>query len=113
MNTEIVNLETWQSYETGQNNWLLLENISERTPGLFKPDFFGTSSVWVTAKCYLVQYQNEIEKCQYSYKGARKHNDLYFQHYKDALDASEKTGIDSGLDRSKYWESQECRLQTL
>ena len=63
MNTEIVNLEMWQSYETGQNNWLLLENISERTPGLFKPDFFSTSSVWVTAKCYLVQYQNEIEKC--------------------------------------------------
>ena len=41
--------------------------------------------MWLTEKCYLVQ--NEANKNKYSCEGvSKKHNDLYFQRYKDVLD---------------------------
>ena len=41
--------------------------------------------MWLTEKCYLVQ--NEANENKYSYEGvSKKHNDLYFQRYKDVLD---------------------------
>ena len=68
-----------QAYETDKKNWLPTEKFSERTPGLFKPEFVGTRGVWLTAKCYLVQDQNKIGKNKYSCKSvSKKHNDLYF-----------------------------------
>ena len=46
--------------------------------------------MWLTAKCYLVQ--NEARQNKYSCKSiSKKHNDLYFQCYKDALDVFLKT----------------------
>ena len=80
-------------YETHKKNWLTTE--SERTRGLFKPEFVGTRGVWLTAKCYL--FQNEaLNKNKYSCKGvSKKHNDLYFQRYKDVLYVFLKTRRDS------------------
>ena len=52
---EIVRPEMKQAYEADKKNWLATDKFSERTPGLFKPEFVGTGGVWLTAKCYLVQ----------------------------------------------------------
>ena len=49
------------------------------------------------AKCYLVQ--NEARKNKYSCQSVlKKHNDLYFQHYKGALDVFLKIRRDSELE---------------
>ena len=74
------------------------ERISERTPGLFKPEFVGTRRVWLTAKSYLVQNE-ALNENKYSCKGvSKKHNDLHFQRYKDALDVFLKTRRDIELE---------------
>ena len=79
---EIVSPEMKQLYEADKKNWLATDKFSERTPGLFKPEFVDTRGVWVTAKWYLVQ--DETGENKYSCKGvSKKHNDLYFQRYKD------------------------------
>ena len=52
---EIVKPEMKQAYEADKKNWLATDKFSERTPGLFKPEFVGTRAVWLTAKCYLLQ----------------------------------------------------------
>ena len=44
-----------QAYEAHKKNWLATDKFSERTPGLFKPEFVGTRGMWLTAKCYLLQ----------------------------------------------------------
>ena len=54
---EIVKPEMKQAYETDKKNWLATDKFSERTPGLFKPEFVGTRGMWLTAKCYLVQIE--------------------------------------------------------
>ena len=82
---EVIRPEMKQAYETDKKNWLASDKFSERTPGLFKPEFVDTRVVWLTANCYLVQ--NEVNENKYSCKGvSKKHNDLYFQRYKDVLD---------------------------
>ena len=52
---EIVRPEMKQANEADEKNWLVTDKFSERTSGLFKPEFLGTRGVWFTAKCYLVQ----------------------------------------------------------
>ena len=52
---EIVNPEMKQAYEADKKNWFATDKFSERTPGLFKPEFVGTRGMWLTAKCYLLQ----------------------------------------------------------
>ena len=72
-----------QAYEADKKNWFTTD--SERTRVLFKPEFAGTRGVWLTAKCYVVQNE-ALNKNKYSCKGvSKKHNDLYFQRYKDVL----------------------------
>ena len=94
---EIVRPEMRQTYEADNENWLATDKFSERTPCLFKPEFVGTRSVWLTAKCYLVQ--NEVNEDKYSCKGVSKnHNVLHFQRYKDVLDVFLKTRRDSELE---------------
>ena len=91
---EIANLEMKQAYEADKKNWLATDKFSERTTGLFKSEFVGTRGVGLTAKCYLVK--NETGQNKYSCKGVpKKHNDLYFQRYKEVLDVFLKTRIDS------------------
>ena len=86
-----------QEYEADKKNWLVIDEFSKRTPGLFKPEFVGTRGVWLTEKCSLVE--NEADENKYSCKGvSKKHNDLHFQPYKDALDIFLKTRRDSELE---------------
>ena len=93
----IVRPEMKQAYEADKKKWLVTDEFSKRTPGLFKPEFVGTRGVWFTAKCYLVQDEDGQNK--YSCKGvSKKHNDLHFQRYKDALDVFLKTRGDSELE---------------
>ena len=94
---EIVRPGMKQAYEADKKNWLATDKFSERTPGLFKPEFLGTRSVWLTSKCYLVQ--NEANENKYSCKNvSKKHNDLHFQRYKDVLDVFLKARRDSELE---------------
>ena len=97
---EIVRPEMKQAYEAAKKNWVATGKFSERTPGLFKPEFVGTRGVWLTTKCYLVQ--NEANKFfgfnKYSCIGVSKqNNDLHFHWYKDVLDVFLKTRRDSEL----------------
>ena len=93
---EIVRPEMRQAYGDDKKNWFATDKFSERTPGLFKPEFVGTRGVWLTAKCYLVQ--NEVGKNKYSCKGvSKKHKDLHFRRYKGVLDAFLKTKRDGEL----------------
>ena len=95
---DIARPEMKQAYKADKKNWLATDKFSERTSGLFKPEFVGTRGVWLTAKCYLVQNEsNEDDK--YSYKGvSKKHNDLHFQRYKNVLDIFLKTRRDIELE---------------
>ena len=94
---EIVRPEMKQAYEAGKKNWVATGKFSERTPGLFKPEFLGTRGVWLTAKCYLVQ--NEAKQNKHSCKGvSQKHNDLHFQRYKVVLDVFLKTRRETELE---------------
>ena len=73
---EIVRPELKQAYEADKKNWLATDKFSEKTPGLFKPEFVDTRGVWLTAKCYLVQ--KEANEDKYSCKGvSKKYNDLH------------------------------------
>ena len=86
-----------QAYKAVKKNWQARDKFSERTPGLFKPEFLGTRGVWLTAKCYLVQNEANENKC--SCKGvSKKHNDLHFQRSKDVLDVFLKARRDSELE---------------
>ena len=97
---EIVRPEMKQAYEADKKNWLATDEFSERTPGLFKPEFVGTRGVRLTAECYLVQ--NEANENNCSCKSvSKKQNDLDFQRYKDDLDVFLKTRRDSELE-GKY-----------
>ena len=46
---EIVRSEMRQAYEADKKNRLTTDKFSERTRGLFKPEFVGTRGVWLTA----------------------------------------------------------------
>ena len=52
---EIVRPEMKEEYEADNKNWFATDKFSERTPGLFKPEFVGTRGMWLSVKCYLVQ----------------------------------------------------------
>ena len=96
---EIVRPEIKQAYEADKKNQLATDKFSERTPGLFKPEFESTRCVWLTAKCYLVQNEAHNEN-KYSCKGvSQKHNNLYFKRYKNVLDVFLKTRRDSELEK--------------
>ena len=94
---KFVKPEMNQAYEADKKNWRATDKLSERTPGLFEPESVGTRGLWLTAKCYLVQ--DEAGENKYSCKGVlKKRNDLYFQRYKEVLNVSLKTRIDSELE---------------
>ena len=95
---KIVRPEMKQAYEADKKNWLATYKFSERTTGLFKPEFVDTRGVWLTAKCYLVQNE-ALNENKYSCKGvSQKHNDLHFQLYKNVLDVFLKTRRGSELE---------------
>ena len=48
---EIANPEMKQADKADKKNWIATDKFSDRTPGLFKPEFVGTRGVWLTEKC--------------------------------------------------------------
>ena len=95
---EIVRPEMEQVYEADKKKWLATDKFSERTPGLFKPEFVGTRGVWLTAKCYLVQNE-ALNKNKYNCRGvSQEHNDLHFQRYENVVDVFLKSRRDSELE---------------
>ena len=94
--------------EADKKNWLATDKFSERTPGLFNPEFVGTRGVWLTVTRYLVQNE-ALNNNKYSCKGvSKKHKDMYFQRYKEALDVFLKTRRDSKLEEKDIDKAQEC-----
>ena len=87
---DIVKALLKKEYLSDKTNWLATDKFSERTPGLFKPEFVGTRGVWLTAKCYLVQNEEEMytnKENKYSCKGvSKKQNDMCSKRYNDVLD---------------------------
>ena len=87
---DIVKPSIKEEYLSNKTNWLATDKFSERTPGLFKPEFVGTRGVWLTAKCYLVQNEGEMDsdkENKFSCKGvSKKQNDMCFKRYKEVLD---------------------------
>ena len=76
--------------------------ISERTPGLFKPEFVGKGV------CGLLQSVTlfKMRPVKINIAVSKNHNDLYFQRYKDVLDVFLKKRRDSeseweDIDKSK------------
>ena len=103
--------EMKQVCEADKKNWLATDKFSERTPGLFKPEFVGTRGVWLTAKCYLVQNE-ALNENKNSCKGvSKKYNGLHFQRYKDALDVFLKTGRDSELEKKDIDQAKNVGLR--
>ena len=95
-----------QAYEAARKNCLATDKLSERTPGLFKPEFVGTRGMWLAAKCYLVQNKT-LNKSKYSCKGvSQDHNDLNFQRYKDVLDIFLKTRRGSELEEKDIYKAK-------
>ena len=80
---DIVKASLKKEYLSDKTNWLAIDDdeFSKRTPGLFKPEFVGTRGVWLTAKCYLVQNEEEMytnKENKYSCKGvSKKQNDMF------------------------------------
>ena len=95
---ETAKFEMKQAFEAGKKNWLVTDKSGQKKPGLFKPEFVGIKVLWLTAKCYLAQTQEQIGKSNYFCKGVSKKNiDWYFERCKDVLDVFQKTRIDSEL----------------
>ena len=86
-----------EEYFREKSKWLAADKHSERTPGIFKPEFVGVRMVALTAKCYLAQSKTGVEK--FSCKGvSKKQNDMSFERYKDCLnhigvDKAKNTGF--------------------
>ena len=58
---EIVRPEMKQTSEADKKKWLATEKFSERTSGLFKPEFVGTRGVWFTAKCSFFKMRHPMK----------------------------------------------------
>ena len=96
---QLVKPELKEEYLEEKSKWLAADKFSERTPGIFKPEFIGTRMVVLTAKCYLAQNENELKRCceaevkkkkctctKFSCKGvSKKQNEMSFDRYKACL----------------------------
>lgn len=108
---DLVKPELREEYEREKAKWLVTDEYSKRTGGLFKLEFQGTRGVWLTNKCYLVQNQNEKNEKKankYSCKGvSKKQNDMTFERYKAALQvfqnvkAGEEIAPEIDIDKAK------------
>ena len=56
---EVFRPEMKKANEVDKKNWLTTDKFSEKTSGLFKPEFIGTRGVWLTAKCNLLKMKPE------------------------------------------------------
>ena len=81
----LVKPELKNEYIREKNNWLAWDKNSERTQGIFKPEFIGTRGLFENSKCYFVENTNNKE-FKVSCKGvSKKQNAMTFERYKECL----------------------------
>ena len=92
---DVVKEELLEEYDRDVKNWLVTDEFSKRTPGLFKPEFIGSKMIALTAKCYFAEGKNDTK---YSCKGiSKQQNDLNWKRYMNVLqgylDKAQNTGF--------------------
>ena len=73
---DVVRPEMLDEYDRDVVNWLVTDEYSTRSGGLFKPEFLGYRMISLTAKCYFVEGKSGTK---FSCKGMSKkaeRNDL-------------------------------------
>ena len=87
---DVVRPELLVDYDKDVANWLVTDEFSARTGGLFKPKFIGFRIIAGTAKCYFVDGKSGTK---FSCKGmSKKQNKMTLERYMVAL----KGGLDIG-----------------
>ena len=80
---DVVKPELLEQYDQDVKNWLVTDEYSKRTPGLFKPEFIGSKMIALTPKCYFAEGKKDKK---YSCKGMSKSlNDLNWRRYMNVL----------------------------
>ena len=70
-------------YDRDVVNWLVTDEYSTRTGGLFKPEFLGYRMISFTAKCYFVEGKSGTK---FGCKGmSKKQNEMTWKRYMTAL----------------------------
>ena len=92
---DVVKPELLEEYDKEVGKWLATDKYSEKTPGLFKPEFIGAKMIALTAECYF--YEGK-QGTKYSCKGfSKKQNDMtwkrYMQAFQGYLDKAKNTGF--------------------
>ena len=83
---DMVKPELLEEYDRDVKNWLATDKYSERTPGLFKPEFIGSKMIALSAKCYFAEGK---QGTKYSCKGMSKtQNDLNWRRYMNVFQGS-------------------------
>ena len=77
-------------------NWLVTDEFSAKTGGLFKPEFIGFRIIAETVKCYFVDGKSGTK---FSCKGmmSKKQNEMTWQRYIDALKRELDIGKNTGF----------------
>ena len=71
---DVVRPELFDAYDKDVANWLVTDEFSARTGGLFKPEFIGFRIIADTAKCYFVDGKSGTK---FSCKGmSKKQNEM-------------------------------------
>ena len=92
---DVVRPELLEVYDKDVANWLVTDEFSARTGGLFKPEFVGFRGVFLTAKCYFVEGKNDTK---YSCKGmSKKQNEMTWERYMAALRGELDVGKNTGF----------------
>ena len=79
----VVKPELLEQYDQDVKNWLVTDEYSKRTPGLFKPEFIGSKMIALTPKCYFAEGKKGKK---YSCKGmSESQNDLNWRRYMHVL----------------------------
>ena len=80
---DVVKAELPEEYGKEVGKWLATDKYSEKTPGLFKPEFIGAKMIALTAKCYFCEGK---QGTKYSCKGiSKKQNDMTWKRYMQAF----------------------------
>ena len=92
---DVVRPELLDEYDGDVANWLVTDEYSARTGGLFKPEFVGFRGAFLTAKCYFVEGKGGTK---YSCKGmSKKQNEMTWGRYMAALKGELDTGKNTGF----------------
>ena len=92
---DVVRPELLDEYDKDVANWLVTDEYSARTGGLFKPEFVGSRMIALTAKCYFVEGKSGTK---FSCKGmSKKQNEMTWHRYMAALNGELDTGKNTGF----------------